>query len=192
MEVTVHGIDIELAGKESSIGEIFDEIQSQGSVVYRVIADGEDISNFSEEEFKELGKIGHLEIIAKDVKELTLETIKEAEEFIPKLIDRIEKFIARINDGTETARFIMIQQLLDTLDWLNTLLENIGSAVGERGTNDLNQKSFFAKWKDTIASLAEGIERKDLVLISDILEYELIPVLEDYREYIQVTNEEII
>lgn len=192
MDVTVCGIDIELLGKESSIGEIFDEIQSHGSVVYQVIADGKDITNFSEEEFRGLGEIGQLKIVAKDVKELTLETINEAENFIPRFIERIEKFIARINDGTETARFIMIQQLLDTLDWLNTLLENIKSAADENGTIDLNEKKFFAKWKDTIASLSEGIERKDLVLISDILEYELIPVLEDCQEYIRIKNEKII
>lgn len=192
MEVTVHGIDIELVGEENSIGEIFDQIQSQGSVVYQVIADGQDITNCTEEEFKELGKIKHLEVVAKGVKELTLETIKEAEDFIPQFIERIEKFITRINDGTETVRFIMIQQLLGTLDWLNTLLQSIKNTVDENGTGKLRQKEFIARWKSTMVSLSEGLEKKDLVLISDVLEYELIPVLEEYQEYIRVTNEKII
>ncbi|QTL96937.1 hypothetical protein GM661_02570 [Iocasia frigidifontis] len=194
MEVIVHGIDIELPGEKVSIGvgEIFDKIQAQGSVVYQVIADGQDITNYTEEEFEDLGVIEHLEIVARGVKELTLETIKEAENFVPEFIERIEKFIVRINDGTETARFIMIEQLLETLDWLNTLLENIRSIVDEKETVDLEQNEFFTKWKGTMVSLSEGIEKKDLVLISDVLEYELIPVLEEYQQYVRVTNEKII
>lgn len=192
MDVTVCGIDIELLGKESSIGEIFDEIQSHGSVVYQVIADGQNITNYTEEEFEDLGMIEHLEIVAKDVKELTLETIKEVESFVPQFIERIEKFIAKISDGTETVKFIMIEQLLETLDWLNSLLGNIRSVVDEKGTVDLMQNEFFTKWKGTMVSLSEGIEKKDLVLISDVLEYELIPVLEEYRKYVRVINEKII
>src|SRR5690554_660261 len=125
MKVTIYGatFDMDINGK--SIGELFDMIEAQGYVVYQVFADEKDISNISESEFQKLGEIEHLEIVVKELKELTLETLKEANEFIPEYIERIERFLDRIHEGTETARFIMVEQLVDTLKWFTTLLENI-------------------------------------------------------------------
>lgn len=187
MKVTIYGatFDMDINGK--SIGELFDMIEAQGYVVYQVFADEKDISNISESEFQKLGEIEHLEVVVKELKELTLETLKEANEFIPEYIERIERFLDRIHEGTETARFIMVEQLVDTLKWFTTLLENI-----DYQEEDIDKDKFFTRWAETIENLLGAVEIKDFVLLADVLEYELIPVLKEYQRFIQVANKKII
>lgn len=187
MKVTIHGaaMDIDISGE--TMGELFDKIETQGYIVYQVFADGKDISNISESDFEKLGVIEHLEIVVKELKELTLETLKEVDEFIPEYIERIEKFLAKIHEGSETARFIMLQQLVDTLQWFTSLLENI-----DFQEENVEKNKFFMKWSETIEGLLAAVESKDLVLTADVLEYELIPVLKEYQEYIRVANKKII
>lgn len=190
MKVTVHGVNEEININGKTIGEVFDLIEAQDLVVYQVFADGKDISNINEEEFNSLGEIEDLEVVVKDVKTLTLETIKEAEDFIPEFIKRIRKFLDRINEGTEEARFIVIQQLLDTLQWLTSLLENLDGYVDNSAKKARDE--FIGKWQETIENLFVAVERRDLVLISDVLEYELIPTLEEYKDFIKVTNNKMM
>ena len=57
---------------------------------------------------------------------------------------------------------------------------------------DIDKDKFFTRWAETIENLLGAVEIKDFVLLADVLEYELIPVLKEYQRFIQVANKKII
>ncbi|MDI3547002.1 MAG: hypothetical protein PWR10_654 [Halanaerobiales bacterium] len=186
MRVTIYGADIELEkANYENIGDVIDAIEVAGFVVTEVIADGENITGFTEEELEKIKPIEELKIISKNVKDLTRDTLVEAENYILQFISGVEEIINKFNQGREAESFKLLSQGLEGLEWLNTLLGSLIS-MGEVDST----KEFINNWQGTMEELLDAMERQDIVLLNDILEYELVPVLEDYLELVKEVKEQ--
>ena len=128
MEVTIHGVDIDKQNNEfNTIGDVFDKIEENNSVIMKIVADGKDITEYSNEEIKKLFPIKRLEVYSKKTRELINESLIQAENYLPRLISGIDDIIDKFNKGLEWEGYKMLSKSLEGFQWLNSLLMNLKS-----------------------------------------------------------------
>lgn len=102
-----------------------------------------------------------------------LDTIKE---YLDKLIPVVQNTADTINSGNSMEAMKMIPVLADGIDYICqgvTLTKEIHSY-------DIDSE----KLKNSINEMIQSIENDDMVVLSDILTYELLPVLEETKKAI--------
>ncbi len=185
MKVEIYGIDFELETEGYTVDELIEIINNKGYVVLDIIADGRDISNISDSEIEALMPIKVLEINAKKVEEVLLETLAGMKEFIPDFIGNLDQISVDLTIGKEEEGYNKLALAMDTLDWLNQFLSYLNSPEIVIKDNLKERKALLQQWYETIHALDEALDNQDKVLISDIIEYELKPVLENYLKYVR-------
>ncbi|WP_018249190.1 hypothetical protein [Orenia marismortui] len=195
MKTTIHGIDINLDDREyKTLGDIIDEIEANDGVVLRVIADGEDLSALSELELGEINPIEKLDIEAIKIEKLIVDSLSEAEEYIPKLMLGIDDIVNEFNRGNENQAFELLEQALEGFNWLNNAINAFVSNFSKYEIPNFDMKklnNIIDAWQENLKELLTAIENQDIVLIADILEYELRPILNSYLSVIKEVNEEL-
>lgn len=191
MEIIVRGIELNSDQKYSTLGDIIDAIETNNGVIIDLIADGQKITNFTTEEIEKIKPINQLEVIAKESNTLGKDTLSNIAEFIPRVMDGIEEVIDKFAQGNDSDGFKMLGQALESLQWLNTVVFNLeGKFKGLKEIDETEFVVFKTNWIESIKELYSAFEGHDLVLTSDILEYELIPTLNKFLKLIEKLKEE--
>ena len=190
MEIIVRGIEINNDLEYTTLGDIIDAIETHNGVIIDIIADGQKITNFTAEEIEKIQPINQLEVIAKESNTLGKDTLSQIAEFIPRFMAGIEEVIDKFAQGKDSDGFKMLGQALESLQWLNTVVFNLeGKFKGMKETGETEFIVFKTNWIESIKELYSAFEGHDLVLTSDILEYELIPTLNKFLKLIEKLKE---
>jgi hypothetical protein len=189
MEVTTYGVDVEIedSTENKTVGKIIDELEEQGAVVMKAIADGQEITNFNEDQLEEIKPIEQLELVAKDMKELINEGFEEAESYLPRLISGIDEIINNFSQGNYNESYQLLEKALEGFEWLNLLFSNF-EHLPEEKKEKVDLEENLTNWKTALTELLKAVENQDTVLINDLLEYELVPILEEQLEKIKEIN----
>lgn len=103
---------------------------------------------------------------------LILETIESIREYVPKLIEAHHKLIQFFREENSLKAFELFPAYTKGLDWMIQAIVLINK-----------QTPFFYVDIDSINhflnEINAGIRNKDLVLVADILEYEITPFFEE-------------
>ncbi|WP_408955670.1 hypothetical protein [Natroniella sp. ANB-PHB2] len=189
METTVYGVEMDL-NQYKSVGEIIDAIEREGYIATQVIADQKDITRFSAQELESIKPIDHLEILAKTPREITLDSLKEAENYLPRLISGIDEIINSFSQGEKSKAYKLLNQALEGFQWLSILIDNL-ETISDSIYEDMDLNRVIKNWESNLNEFLTAFENQDIILLSDILEYELLPVLEEYLEIIKDLNENL-
>lgn len=107
---------------------------------------------------------------------LMKETVETANEYIDRLVEGADAISGYIQGGREDKGLMISADLIDGLNWLMDVLnltrllqERCGEVIGTEQCSKL------------FSVLIEAFENRDYVLLSDVLEYELIPALKDWQ-----------
>lgn len=183
MKTTIYGADIEIENKNyKTVGKILDRIEETGAIITEIKIDEKTIDNISEQEIESMKPINHLEIFAKQEQEIVAEGVAEAENYLSRIIPKIEDMTEYFLQGEENKGYKVLIDLLEGLNWLNVLLKNLDSR------DMIEKENFIEDWKDTITELSSAMEQKDTVLLNDILDYELEPRLKEYLSLVKKLN----
>ncbi len=103
---------------------------------------------------------------------LMLETLETLQDYTKKMIQGIDNFIKYISKGKEGDALQILSDIMLGLDWI------VQAAVLTRPIQKeiLNEQDLLKQ----IAELIDAYENKDFVLVSDILDYEIKPILEKW------------
>lgn len=109
--------------------------------------------------------------------ELQKENLKTAADYIVKINLGIDTIVDKFNGGLEEVAVDLSVQLIEGLRWLidsfrltKELQDRCGVEIDYKNANDI----FF--------DITEAFENSDYVLISDLLEYELKPITEQWQD----------
>ncbi|MBH0164046.1 hypothetical protein IHV12_03920 [Fictibacillus sp. 7GRE50] len=105
------------------------------------------------------------------------ETIQSIEEFLPKVSHSCLIITEQIRSDNESQAMYHINQFIAAVEWLTQAINGIKSLgyIINIDTKEINQHLLETK---------EGLENNDLVLIADMFEYELYPMLEGWTNEI--------
>lgn len=119
-----------------------------------------------------------------DNMELKKEVINSAVEYLNKVVLGIGGIIEDFQSGREHRATNTMSQLIEGLQWLMQAIE---------GTRDLQGDDYIdiSGVNPLFNQLTEAFENTDYVLMSDLLEYELTPVMKDWEEKLTIVKGEL-
>lgn len=182
----------ELTGRylpDQKLGEVFRELEKtaleKGQIVCRFSVNGLSLSEADEKKFSEftVREVQLLEVECETPKTLLSEVIANWVETLPRLIKKSDQLSQTIRfNGIEN----QMSQFVDVVDSCQFLVESLMSL------RSLCQSYEFVKpvtWKKSeemtaraIAEVLSSFEKKDLVLLADVLEYDLGHCLQNWLE----------
>jgi hypothetical protein len=191
-------------GDTSSLDRIIKSIEDDylppRSVVSRIQVDGLPltIESFPEnlpERLRDLENRNKIEIFTSTVDEIAHESISEALQYL----DRIEKVTPSVamsfhfSPGAEA--FENLRQLYEGFYWLNLLLDKLKNcfqiALEEVLIQNVSARMHQDKFISILKQLIDSQERKDYVLLSDLLEYEILPLVPVWREMFLIIKKKV-
>lgn len=146
--------------------------------VISIVADGKNIDpDFLDK--LETG-IDKVEIVTKSPFDLVVEGLVEGTGYLPRLINGLNETSNHFREGNINRGIKKFQQGIDGLNWLNHLLVGLDLYIYSDSQFKDNIKCYTdtKEFSGIIKELLSAWENEDYVLISDLVEYELVPVLE--------------
>ncbi len=181
MEVIINGAEINFSEYNfNDLNELFDTIKNNNYIIIEVIADGVDITNLNNDKIEELRPISKIIIKVKSKKVLVKESIKEAENYLPRLTSGIDIIINKFNQGEEMVAYEMLSDGIEGFQWINLFINNL---INTHHISH-NLKSDFKNWQDIFPEFLTALENEDIVLVTDLLEYEIKPMLKKFKKSI--------
>lgn len=113
--------------------------------------------------------------------ELMLETTETAQKYIDKMINGINKCAEAFQTGDEKHALNLALQIIDGMKWLTEVM----SLTKEIHKEEVRTESI----NEFLQNIVGGFENRDYILVSDILDYEIKPVLKMWKEKLIKTSE---
>mgnify|MGYP001189830905 CR=1 FL=1 len=163
------------------------EFATKESFVTSIKLNGEELSE------NELQKKGDLpvndietfEMIILTLPEMTLNSINNVMEYLAKLIPAVKNAseLFRTKSPEEANKYYL--QCVEGLTWFQEVVDNISSLLKlELEKLDFGSKSFEELQKQLLSitkEIHDSQDKKDWVMLADLLEYELTPYLEEWQ-----------
>ena len=106
---------------------------------------------------------------------LVNETLEEINAYLPKMIKGIEGFVESQLEGQESKK--LLSNIFDGLEWIVQAV----SLTNKFKPGDMKEQELM----EIFPVLIKAYENNDYVLVGDILDYEIKPVLEKWAAQIQ-------
>ncbi len=140
---------------------------------------------------KSKGRFDNINIARNKVTEQIYKIINK----IPDILKMIEVIYNDLQIGNEKHAMENMQILIETLESIISLLQLIKTTFSLNYKNiiydDKSVEEYNIELTGILKELLEAMEANDTVLISDLIEYELSPRLEKYREVLKIISKEI-
>ena len=173
-----------------------DKIVDDSYSITNVMLNGEDITGQNWERFTHLtfNDINKLDITTGDVKKIAFEMITSLHNFTDRLISELKRVAELFRLGDEMQGGEVYSQAIDGIQ-----LVNHAAAMVERNLNNDtdsisgNGKSIakqLSNLEPIITDMFSAQQDMDWVLLADLIEYELIPHLEERQNIMQTLKEE--
>jgi len=180
----------------AALAEVNDKLQGEGRAIVAIGIDGRRVSADSLAEA--LGKatpedIGKIEVTSEDVSVLVRQSLDELEETLPNLPQACHE-LARVFQGTEPAQgYEPFQRLAELWGHVKEREKMVAHALGidldSMAIGDASIRSLHEHLNGVLDEAARAIECNDLVLLGDLLEYEMAPRAESEAEIVAMLKE---
>lgn len=117
---------------------------------------------------------------------LAHETITTLEEYIPKLINGINSAVDEFRAQKEDKALNLMVSIIEGLQWMIQVISKTEYIFAGSGFN-IDENRINALF----AGLCDAMENQDYVLVTDILEYEVIEFLDEWQDNIKAYINEI-
>lgn len=191
MQIIYGNKQLTIENNQSSISEIFEkvnEIINKKNIVFSHLnIDNKEIYEGHENYIQEnLNEIMTVEIITKHAKEMVWETMESIYNYLQRAIPELNKLIDESYKFFTSETWVGIENLAEGMQWILQFSE-VTSNLKQYPIKWTEIKSSVVACELSFVQLMEGVEEQDMILISDILSYEVTPALEKLKEALEVT-----
>lgn len=148
-----------------------------------------DFSDNSAGLFEQIRNSERVEITTGTLEEIVRDSVSEALEYIDRVEEGIPALASSFQTNPGAKTFESLRQLYEGFYWLNLLLSklaaNFNIALEDMVVQGIPVKEHNSKFIAILQQLLDSQESGDVVLISDHLEYEIIPLVPIWREMFQ-------
>ena len=166
-------------------------VPNKDNSILKVNLNGEDITGKNWEGFSDLavGEISALEIETGDVKKIAVETMDTLSEYISKLSEQLKIAAEIFRLGDENKAMIAYSSALDGVQLVNHTLALIERNLGMDSDNNKTSMGSFTSLEPIVTDMLSAQQQNDLVLLADLIEYELIPHFEERQQLLETWKE---
>ena len=185
MKISINGAEAEDGSfPGETLKEVLDAIlkNREDSYIRRVWLDGQEVSSTAQDSLMtSTSSIALLELEVANLQDVLANNLVNVKEYLEKLIPGFQKAadLFRMENEQEANKYYL--QILDGVDWFSQVIVTIMQSWGEK----LEGQSLEERQKkqtEFMAQMLEANQNQDWVLMADILEYEMIPLYEDWKE----------
>lgn len=152
--------------------DIINKVKRKDEIIAQIFINGKE---FNEEYLLRLDNndgIKTIKFVTKNIEDLTKETVNNAGEYLIKLKEGIKETadLFRQNDLEEANE--NYQLILEGFDWYLSVLSSLLEIIENEELINQNN-NLLDEFNTVLKELMEAYENNDLVLVADILEYEI-------------------
>ena len=108
-----------------------------------------------------------------------IEVLQSADEYLYKLRNGILELVDLMQAEKEHQAILLIPEISDGIDWITKVIDL---------TSDIQKKQIEINHiNEHLESIIEALENEDYILVSDIFNYEIIPILDKVHDEIRMT-----
>lgn len=108
-----------------------------------------------------------------------IETLISADEYLYNLKNGVARISELIQEGKEQEGINLIPHVAEGIQWLTEAVEL---------TRDVHKSEIsFDSLNEFIEEISEALENEDYILVGDLFNYEILPILENVHEGIKET-----
>jgi hypothetical protein len=166
------------------------DYQSRGEVICEIRINGMLLGETDEVRLSSarVEEIESLAIASEKPVDLINGTLLSAADYVPRLHKACESASELLRGENQKLAQINFTELLDGCQWLSDTVVYLRSAadgVGKPIVNALDWRSAEVRFGEVIGEILAAFEKRDFVLVADLVEYELFNVLEFWSQIIQ-------
>ncbi len=189
---------LDVSSLDKALKEIEDAHLTSNSVVRQIQVDGvpvapDDFPKIPSEMLQHLENREKIEIYTGTLAEIAHDSIAEALEYL----DRIETATPSLASGFQISpgpeSFENLRQLYEGLYWLNLLMDKLEASFhinfNDVRIQDVPASEHHQKFISVLKQMIDSHERGDFILIADLLEYEILPLVPIWREMFKIILE---
>ncbi|MBF0274075.1 MAG: hypothetical protein HQK84_02470 [Nitrospinae bacterium] len=161
-----------------------DEIENKSLVVTRILGDGEEIFQHRPDEClkSEIGAYKDIEIIAESFEAITERLLTNAAKFLDQLNENVTKISESFRTKSKEEAFedfiLYIDCLQQVFDLLDISQKSNSIKLLESEYKNKRGSDIIKNFASINQEILKAQENKDVVLMADLLEYELSPSIE--------------
>lgn len=163
-----------------NLSDVLEEVKNnlENEVLEQIkVNDIEVNENYIKENLVEKDDINKVVFITKDTDTLVNETIKQASEYLPKLKKGISDTVSYFRNGEDKKATDNFQLIIDGIDWYTDIIIKITSLLDNQDLYD-KAENLIGEMNKPLSDLMIAYNKKDYVLVADILEYEIVEFVE--------------
>lgn len=181
----------EYENKHASIKEIFDRIEkelSDSSFLFsHLVVDGVNVhENHADYLTKNINQIQEINVEAKQAKDFVYELIVETDKYLNNMLPEINRLVDEFYQGENQSSWEKFQQLVQGLQWINQMISVINQ--GKYKPENWDQYlGFNESLQQELKSMEEALKNSDTILLADVMQYELVPILEAFQKNVELS-----
>jgi hypothetical protein len=127
-----------------------------------------------------------VEIVTGTVSEIARDSIVDTIAYLDRIETVTHSLITSFQTSPGPETFINLRQLLEGFYWINVLLDRLATSFhfvpGDFSVQGISAGEHLKKFISVLKELIDSQEKGDFVLIADLLEYEVIPLLPIWKD----------
>lgn len=167
--------------------KINDEVSKTDLLLSHLIIDGEDVfENHGEYIVERLATIKSIEVQTKTKQELINETLLSTECYIKGALPETNLLVDEFYNNPSQETWEKFGQLIEGVQWIVQMVQTLDQ-FQQKLENWDKYLTNIATLQNELHTLMEALENQDAVLIADVIQYEITPILEDLQSIVTVT-----
>lgn len=190
MEILVNDEKLDFTNFDTTLEEFVNALTTDllalDHVVFRMTLDGQEVTD----EFRDahgsraLSDFEKLEVISSDKYELSIRILQSIREHIPALSDALTDVALKLQQDRAAEAKALLADCLEKWRILTVPVQQVGTLLAinleEVEFGDDKAMKFFISFGEAALSVSRSLTSDDDVNLSDIVEYELLPLVERY------------
>lgn len=181
MNIKILDKEIELDNNQDGISELFyiinNLVKKNGLYFSHLIVDSiEVVDDYENYLLKYIDQISHVEVVLLNSKELLNEALLSCKDYLAQALSEIEKLADKFYQGENEETWKKFDQMLEGLQWIVQMVSALNSNKDFYNTIH-DSMEIEEKLSSDIAELEDAVTQNDLILIGDIINYEILPTL---------------
>lgn len=171
-------------------GKLFEDISEflnkKGLIPYEIMIGDRTYYQLETIEWDKIKGNNDINIVAVNGIEYCLLTLKDAVDYIERLVNGLSKVMEYYRDDDVKKATIILKDAIDGISWVNNLIVQIEPVLGldyqkilMKGGDTVS--AYYQKYSNSLDRFTNALEDKDYFMAADIIEYEVIPAFKAWQ-----------
>jgi len=180
-------IEAEAVTDKNNILELV-ESKLENEIVDTIHLDEVEVSlEYFQENELDLERIDKIKFESKKVEQLITETLKEAEDYLPKLKNALNNSAELFKNGKEADASDLLDKTLEGIEWYLEVINGIMSLIDNEKLKDKGNKILSA-FTQALNRAMVALQNENYDYLGDLLEVEMV----EYIDKLKVFNKELL